>query len=115
MTTISSHADHATSGAARHFSCSGAFIHSVDSVFDQHAKWLRVTRGIPWRRPIASLDHLLTSPVWRQDQNGFSPHDPGGLDVVVHEKAAVIRIYRPPGANTLLHVMAQCLRSRHTS
>ena len=68
MTTFSSHADHATSGAARRFSCSGAFIHSVDSVFDQHAKWLRVTRGIPWRRPIASLDHLLTFIASKREQ-----------------------------------------------
>ncbi|MBS2032795.1 MAG: phosphoketolase family protein [Deltaproteobacteria bacterium] len=95
------------------FSCYEAFIHLVDSMFNQHAKWLKVTRHIPWRRPIASLNYLLTSHVWRQDHNGFSHQDPGFIDHVVNKKADVIRVYLPPDANTLLSVMDHCLRSRH--
>ena len=95
------------------FSCYEAFIHIVDSMFNQHAKWLKVTRGLPWRRPIASLNYLLTSHVWRQDQNGFSHQDPGFIDHVVNKKADVIRVYLPPDANTLLSVTDHCLRSRH--
>jgi xylulose-5-phosphate/fructose-6-phosphate phosphoketolase len=95
------------------FSCYEAFIHIVDSMFNQHAKWLKVTREIPWRRPIASLNYLLTSHVWRQDHNGFSHQDPGFLDVVMNKKAEVVRIYLPPDANTLLYVADQCLRSRN--
>ena len=95
------------------FSCYEAFIHIVDSMFNQHAKWLKVTRGIPWRKPIASLNYLLTSHVWRQDHNGFSHQDPGFLDHVVNKKADVIRVYLPPDANTLLSVTDHCLRSRH--
>jgi xylulose-5-phosphate/fructose-6-phosphate phosphoketolase len=95
------------------FSCYEAFIHIVDSMFNQHAKWLKVTRGLAWRRPIASLNYLLTSHVWRQDQNGFSHQDPGFIDHVVNKKADVIRVYLPPDANTLLSVMDHCLRSRH--
>ena len=94
-------------------SCYEAFIHIVDSMFNQHAKWLKVTRGIPWRRPIASLNILLTSHVWRQDHNGFSHQDPGFIDHVVNKKAEVIRVYLPPDANTLLHVTHQCLASRN--
>ena len=94
------------------FSCYEAFIHIVDSMFNQHAKWLKVTRGIPWRRPIASLNYLLTSHVWRQDHNGFSHQDPGFIDHVVNKKAEVVRVYLPPDANTLLSVMDHCLRSR---
>jgi xylulose-5-phosphate/fructose-6-phosphate phosphoketolase len=94
------------------FSCYEAFIHVVDSMFNQHAKWLKTTRGIPWRRPIASLNYLLTSHVWRQDHNGFSHQDPGFLDHVVNKKAEVIRVYLPPDANTLLTVTDHCLRSR---
>jgi len=94
------------------FSCYEAFIHIVDSMFNQHAKWLKVTRNIPWRRPIASLNYLLTSHVWRQDNNGFSHQDPGFLDHVVNKKADVVRIYLPPDANTLLSVTDHCLRSR---
>jgi xylulose-5-phosphate/fructose-6-phosphate phosphoketolase len=90
-----------------------AFIHIVDSMFNQHAKWLKVTREIPWRAPIASLNYLLTSHVWRQDHNGFSHQDPGFIDHVVNKKAGVIRVYLPPDANTLLSVMDHCLRSRH--
>jgi xylulose-5-phosphate/fructose-6-phosphate phosphoketolase len=90
-----------------------AFVHVVDSMFNQHAKWLKVTREIPWRRPIASLNYLLTSHVWRQDHNGFSHQDPGFLDHVVNKKAEVIRVYLPPDANTLLSVTDHCLRSRH--
>jgi xylulose-5-phosphate/fructose-6-phosphate phosphoketolase len=82
-------------------------------MFNQHAKWLKVTRGIPWRRPIASLNYLLTSHVWRQDHNGFSHQDPGFIDHVVNKKAEVIRVYLPPDANTLLSVADHCLRSRH--
>jgi xylulose-5-phosphate/fructose-6-phosphate phosphoketolase len=95
------------------FSCYEAFIHIVDSMFNQHAKWLKVTRGIPWRRPIASLNYLLTSHVWRQDHNGFSHQDPGFIDHVVNKKADVIRVYLPPDANTLLSVADHCLRSRN--
>ncbi|MGH6899995.1 MAG: phosphoketolase family protein [Geminicoccaceae bacterium] len=95
------------------FSCYEAFIHIVDSMFNQHAKWLKVTRRIPWRRPIGSLNYLLTSHVWRQDHNGFSHQDPGFIDHVVNKKADVIRVYLPPDANTLLSVADHCLRSRH--
>lgn len=95
------------------FSCYEAFIHIVDSMFNQHAKWLKVTKNdIPWRRPIASLNYLLTSHVWRQDHNGFSHQDPGFIDHVVNKKADVIRVYLPPDANTLLSVADHCLRSR---
>ncbi len=97
------------------FSCYEAFIHLVDSMFNQHAKWLKTTgREIPWRRPIASLNYLLTSHVWRQDHNGFSHQDPGFIDHVVNKKSDVIRIYLPPDANTLLCVTDHCLRSRNT-
>jgi xylulose-5-phosphate/fructose-6-phosphate phosphoketolase len=95
------------------FSCYEGFIHIIDSMFNQHAKWLKVTRNIPWRRPIASLNYLLTSHVWRQDHNGFSHQDPGFIDHVVNKKADVVRVYLPPDANTLLSVMDHCLRSRH--
>ena len=95
------------------FSCYEAFIHIVDSMFNQHAKWLKVTRDIPWRRPIASLNYLLTSHVWRQDHNGFSHQDPGFIGHVVNKKAEVVRVYLPPDANTLLSVTDHCLRSRH--
>jgi len=94
-------------------SCYEAFIHIIDSMFNQHAKWLKVTRYIPWRRPIASLNYLLTSHVWRQDHNGFSHQDPGFIDHVVNKKAEVVRVYLPPDANTLLSVTDHCLRSRH--
>jgi xylulose-5-phosphate/fructose-6-phosphate phosphoketolase len=94
------------------FSCYEAFIHIVDSMFNQHAKWLKTTRSIPWRAPIASLNYLLTSHVWRQDHNGFSHQDPGFIDHVVNKKADVIRVYLPPDANTLLSVTDHCLRSR---
>jgi len=94
------------------FSCYEAFIHVVDSMFNQHAKWLRTTNRIPWRRPIASLNYLLTSHVWRQDHNGFSHQDPGFIDHVVNKKAEVVRIYLPPDANCLLSVADHCLRSR---
>ncbi len=95
------------------FSCYEAFIHIIDSMFNQHAKWLKVTRHIPWRRPIASLNYLLTSHVWRQDHNGFSHQDPGFIDHVVNKKAEIIRVYLPPDANTLLCVTDHCLRSRN--
>ncbi|MEO8098498.1 MAG: phosphoketolase family protein [Acidobacteriota bacterium] len=95
------------------FSCYEAFIHIVDSMFNQHAKWLKVTKDIPWRRPIASLNYLLTSHVWQQDHNGFSHQDPGFLDHVVNKKSGVIRVYLPPDANTLLSVADHCLRSRN--
>jgi xylulose-5-phosphate/fructose-6-phosphate phosphoketolase len=95
------------------FNCYEAFIHIVDSMFNQHAKWLKVTRGIPWRRPIASLNYLLTSHVWRQDHNGFTHQDPGFIDVVVNKKAEVIRVYLAPDTNTLLSVADHCLRSRN--
>jgi xylulose-5-phosphate/fructose-6-phosphate phosphoketolase len=94
------------------FSCYEAFIHIVDSMFNQHAKWLKVCGEIPWRRPIASLNILLTSHVWRQDHNGFSHQDPGFIDHVMNKKADIIRVYLPPDANTLLYVADQCLRSR---
>jgi xylulose-5-phosphate/fructose-6-phosphate phosphoketolase len=94
------------------FSCYEAFIHIVDSMFNQHAKWLKVAREIPWRRPVASLNYLLTSHVWRQDHNGFSHQDPGFIDHVVNKKADIIRVYLPPDANTLLCVGDACLRSR---
>ena len=94
------------------FNCYEAFIHIVDSMFNQHAKWLKVTREIPWRRPIASLNYLLTSHVWRQDHNGFSHQDPGFIDHVVNKKAEIIRVYLAPDANTLLSVADHCLRSR---
>ncbi|MET7833671.1 phosphoketolase family protein [Micromonospora sediminicola] len=90
-----------------------AFIHIVDSMVNQHAKWLKVTRHIPWREPIASLNYLLSSHVWRQDHNGFSHQDPGFIDHVVNKKAEVVRVYLPPDANTLLSTMDHCLRSRH--
>jgi len=95
------------------FSCYEAFIHIVDSMFNQHAKWLESTHHIPWRRPIASLNYLLTSHVWRQDHNGFSHQDPGFIDHVVNKKAGVVRVYLPPDANTLLSVTDHCLRSRN--
>ncbi len=95
------------------FNCYEAFIHIVDSMFNQHAKWLKVTREIPWRRPIASLNYLLSSHVWRQDHNGFSHQDPGFIDHVVNKKAEVVRVYLPPDANTLLSVADHCLRSRN--
>jgi xylulose-5-phosphate/fructose-6-phosphate phosphoketolase len=95
------------------FSCYEGFIHIVDSMFNQHAKWLKVTRGIPWRRPVASLNYLLTSHVWRQDHNGFSHQDPGFIDHAMNKKAEIIRVYLPPDANTLLSVADHCLRSRH--
>ena len=94
------------------FSCYEAFIHIVDSMFNQHAKWLKANRHIEWRRPIASLNYLLTSHVWRQDHNGFSHQDPGFIDHVVNKKAEVVRVYLPPDANTLLSVTDHCLRSR---
>ncbi len=94
------------------FSCYEAFIHIVDSMFNQHAKWLKVSRHIPWRRPIASLNYLLSSHVWRQDHNGFSHQDPGFIDHVCNKKADIIRVYLPPDANTLLSVTDHCLRSR---
>jgi len=94
------------------FSCYEAFIHIVDSMFNQHAKWLKVSRKLAWRRPVASLNYLLTSHVWRQDHNGFSHQDPGFIDHVVNKKAEVIRVYLPPDANTLLSVADHCLRSR---
>jgi len=95
------------------FNCYEAFIHIVDSMFNQHAKWLKVTRGIPWRRPIGSLNYLLSSHVWRQDHNGFSHQDPGFIDHVMNKKAEIIRVYLPPDANCLLSVADHCLRSRH--
>ena len=95
------------------FNCYEAFIHIVDSMFNQHAKWLKVTRELQWRRPIASLNYLLTSHVWRQDHNGFSHQDPGFIDYVVNKKAQIVRVYLPPDANTLLSVTDHCLRSRN--
>ncbi len=95
------------------FNCYEAFIHIVDSMFNQHAKWLKVTAGLPWRRKIASLNYLLSSHVWRQDHNGFTHQDPGFLDHVVNKKAEIVRVYLPPDANCLLSVMDHCLRSRH--
>ncbi|WP_414650206.1 phosphoketolase family protein [Dyella sp.] len=95
------------------FNCYEAFIHIVDSMFNQHAKWLKVTRGLPWRAPLASLNYLLSSHVWHQDHNGFSHQDPGFIDHVANKKAEVVRIYLPPDANCLLAVTDHCLRSRH--
>ena len=95
------------------FNCYEAFIHIVDSMFNQHAKWLKVTAQIPWRRKIASLNYLLASHVWRQDHNGFTHQDPGFIDHVINKKAEIIRVYLPPDANCLLSVMDHCLRSRH--
>jgi len=95
------------------FSCYEGFIHIIDSMFNQHAKWLKVTRHIEWRRPIASLNYLLTSHVWRQDHNGFSHQDPGFIDHVVNKKADVVRVYLPPDANTLLSVADDCLKRKH--
>ena len=95
------------------FSCYEAFIHIIDSMFNQHAKWLKISKEIPWRRPIASLNYLLTSHVWRQDHNGFSHQDPGFIDHVINKKADTIRIYLPPDANCLLYVADKCLRSRN--
>ncbi|PZS38261.1 MAG: phosphoketolase [Pseudonocardiales bacterium] len=95
------------------FNCYEAFIHIVDSMFNQHAKWLKTTRHIPWRAPIASLNYLLSSHVWRQDHNGLSHQDPGFIDHVVNKKAEVVRVYLPPDTNTLLSVVDHCLRSRH--
>jgi xylulose-5-phosphate/fructose-6-phosphate phosphoketolase len=95
------------------FNCYEAFIHIVDSMFNQHAKWLKVTRAIPWRRPIASLNYLLSSHVWRQDHNGFSHQDPGFIDHVVNKKAEIVRVYLPPDVNCLLSVADHCLRSRN--
>ena len=94
------------------FSCYEAFIHIIDSMFNQHAKWLKVTRELPWRRPIASLNYLLSSHTWRQDHNGFSHQDPGFIDHVVNKKAEIVRVYLPPDANCLLSVADHCLRSR---
>ena len=95
------------------FSCYEAFIHIIDSMFNQHAKWLEVSRHVPWRRPIASLNYLLSSHVWRQDHNGFSHQDPGFINHVMSKKAGIIRVYLPPDANTLLSVTDHCLRSRN--
>ena len=95
------------------FNCYEAFIHIIDSMFNQHAKWLKVTREIPWRRPVASLNYLLSSHVWRQDHNGFSHQDPGFIDHVINKKSEIIRVYLPPDANCLLSVADHCLRSRH--
>ena len=95
------------------FNCYEAFIHIIDSMFNQHAKWLKVTSHLPWRRKIASLNYLLASHVWRQDHNGFTHQDPGFIDHVVNKKAEVVRVYLPPDANCLLSVMDHCLRSHH--
>jgi xylulose-5-phosphate/fructose-6-phosphate phosphoketolase len=95
------------------FNCYEAFVHIIDSMFNQHAKWLKVTRTLPWRKQIASLNYLLASHVWRQDHNGFTHQDPGFIDVVVNKKAEIVRVYLPPDANCLLSVMDHCLRSRH--
>jgi xylulose-5-phosphate/fructose-6-phosphate phosphoketolase len=95
------------------FNCYEAFIHIIDSMFNQHAKWLKVTKGIEWRRPIASLNILLSSHVWRQDHNGFTHQDPGFIDLVCNKKASVVRVYLPPDGNCLLSVADHCLRSRH--
>src|SRR5579863_2321570 len=95
------------------FNCYEAFIHIVDSMFNQHAKWLKVTSCLPWRRKISSLNYLLSSHVWRQDHNGFTHQDPGFIDHVVNKKAQIVRVYLPPDANCLLSVMDHCLRSRH--
>ncbi|MBI4345978.1 MAG: hypothetical protein HY553_03940 [Elusimicrobia bacterium] len=90
-----------------------AFVHIVDSMFNQHAKWLKMTRELPWRRPVASLNYLLTSHVWRQDHNGFSHQDPGFIDLVANKKAEIVRVYLPPDANCLLSVADHCFRSRN--
>jgi len=95
------------------FNCYEAFIHIIDSMFNQHAKWLKVTAGLPWRRKIASLNYLLASHVWRQDHNGFTHQDPGFIDHVINKKAEIVRVYLPPDGNCLLSVMDHCLRSRH--
>jgi len=95
------------------FNCYEAFIHIVDAMFNQHAKWLKMTAAIPWRRKIASLNYLLASHVWRQDHNGFTHQDPGFIDHVINKKASIVRVYLPPDANCLLSVMDHCLRSRH--
>ncbi len=95
------------------FNCYEAFIHIIDSMFNQHAKWLKMTSAIAWRRPLASLNYLLASHVWRQDHNGFTHQDPGFIDHVVNKKAEIVRVYLPPDANCLLSVMDHCLRSRH--
>jgi xylulose-5-phosphate/fructose-6-phosphate phosphoketolase len=95
------------------FSCYEAFIHIIDSMFNQHAKWLKVCNHIPWRRPIASLNYLLSSHVWRQDHNGFSHQDPAFIDHVINKKAEIVRVYLPPDANCLLSVTDHCLRSRN--
>ncbi len=95
------------------FNCYEAFIHIIDSMFNQHAKWLKVTSHLPWRRKIASLNYLVASHVWRQDHNGFTHQDPGFIDHVVNKKAEIVRVYLPPDANCLLSVMDHCLRSRH--
>jgi xylulose-5-phosphate/fructose-6-phosphate phosphoketolase len=101
------------SGRHGFFSCYEAFIHIVDSMFNQHAKWLKTARSLPWRKPVASLNYLLTSHVWRQDHNGFSHQDPGFIDHVVNKRAEIVRVYLPPDANTLLSVADHCLRSRN--
>ena len=95
------------------FNCYEAFIHIVDSMFNQHAKWLKVSAEVPWRRPISSLNYLLSSHVWRQDNNGFSHQDPGFIDHVVNKKASVVRVYFPPDTNCLLSVADHCLRSHN--
>ena len=95
------------------FSCYEAFAHVIDSMFNQHAKWLKTAKEIPWRKPIASLNYLLTSHVWRQDHNGFSHQDPGFIDHVASKKSDIVRIYLPPDANCLLSVADHCLRSRN--
>jgi xylulose-5-phosphate/fructose-6-phosphate phosphoketolase len=95
------------------FNCYEAFIHIIDSMFNQHAKWLKVTLGLPWRRKIASLNYLLASHVWQQMHNGFTHQDPGFIDHVVNKKASIVRVYLPPDANCLLSVWDHCLRSRH--
>src|ERR1700734_1925519 len=95
------------------FNCYEAFIHIIDSMFNQHAKWLKSTRHIPWRAPIASLNYLLSSHVWRQDNNGFSHQDPGFIDHVINKKAEIVRVYLPPDTNPLLSVADHCLRSRN--
>ncbi len=94
------------------FNCYEGFIHIIDSMFNQHAKWLKVSAEIPWRRPISSLNYLLSSHVWRQDNNGFSHQDPGFIDHVVNKKASIVRVYFPPDTNCLLSVADHCLRSR---
>ena len=95
------------------FTCYEAFIHIIDSMFNQHAKWLQASAGVPWRRPLASLNYLLSSHVWRQDHNGSTHQDPGFLDVVMNKDPSIVRVYLPPDANTLLSTYDHCLRSRH--